>query len=61
MLSYVLEQPFLGERIPAKEPSKSIRGFSHRATGRLLCPRTHRDEFDEDPERYSRFLNHCIY
>jgi hypothetical protein len=56
MLPCVLDQPFLGTQINSKALTKSVRGFAHKATGRLLCPRVRRDEFDEDPEKYSLYI-----
>lgn len=33
------------------DTTKSSRGFTHVAIGRLLCPMDLLDEFDEDPEK----------
>ncbi|CDO76215.1 hypothetical protein BN946_scf184894.g4 [Trametes cinnabarina] len=35
---------------------KTARGFKHTVTGRLLCPITHMDDFDEDPEKFCRLV-----
>jgi hypothetical protein len=56
MLPCVLDQPFLSTQINSKALIKSVRGFAHKATGRLLCPRVRRDEFNEDPEKYSLYI-----
>ena len=45
--------------VPVLIPSndKSVHRFNHHATARLLCPRSLRDEFDEDRERFCREVN----
>jgi hypothetical protein len=56
MLPCVLDQLFLGTQINSKALIKSVRGFAHKATGHLLCPHVWRDEFNEDPEKYSLYI-----
>ena len=60
-ISYI--PPVIGipgvEDIPVLIPSnnKTVRGFNHHATARLLCPRHLRDEFDEDRDLFCREVN----
>jgi hypothetical protein len=44
------------EGIPTldRKANKELRGFCHHATARMLCPRSMRDEFDKDWEKFSR-------
>ncbi|KAH9942661.1 hypothetical protein B0H21DRAFT_710232 [Amylocystis lapponica] len=44
--------------LSSKTP-KEQRGFHHHATGRLLCPRILRDEFDKDMEKFCRKVHNC--
>lgn len=37
-----------------RKANKELRGFCHHATARMLCPRSMRDEFDKDWEKFSR-------
>jgi len=49
-LKYILTVP----NIPMVDinAKKEYRGFNHVSTGRLLCPRALRDEFDKDPNAF---------
>ena len=49
MIPLSVPAQFWTEPISPSIRSKVVRGFNHPATGRLLCPRAQRDEFDVNP------------
>ncbi|KAH9950132.1 hypothetical protein B0H21DRAFT_706587 [Amylocystis lapponica] len=51
--------PELNITKPSSKTPKEQRGFHHHATGRLLCPRILRDEFDKDMAKFCRKVRNC--
>jgi hypothetical protein len=49
-LAYIPIDPTTTTILPpiTKEQGKTVRGFNHPCTARLLCPRRHLAQFDQD-------------
>ncbi|THG95147.1 hypothetical protein EW026_g6452 [Hermanssonia centrifuga] len=59
VIGYIPKCPGV-EALKLNNPNKSARGWSHITTARLLCPANRLGEFDGDPNKFCRDVEHGI-